>query len=74
MGSSPDMPDPVKPAKPPPMPKPPPPPPPAPTKTSADVVQEEEAEKRRAIKRGGRTSTILTEQTKPAGTKTLLGQ
>ena len=47
-------------------PKPPPPPPPPPTETSLDVQQEVEGTKKRAKKRAGRTSTVLTEQVNPA--------
>ena len=55
-------------------PKAPPPPSPAPTQTSQDVVQESEYEKRKALLRGGRQSTILTQQANPSEQKTLLGQ
>ena len=55
-------------------PKAPPPPSPAPTKTSADVAQEADVTKRKMLVGGGRGSTILNEQTNPAGGKTLLGQ
>jgi hypothetical protein len=55
-------------------PKAPPPPSPAPSKTSADVAQEADVIKRKMLISGGRGSTILTEQTNPAGGKTLLGQ
>ena len=54
----------------------PPPPPPPPTSTGEDVAQETEYEKQRALARGGRMSTILTQAVNPAqqGGKTLLGQ
>ena len=58
------------------MPKTPPPPAPPPSATGADVAQETEYEKRKALAKGGRTSTILTQAINPAqqGGKTLLGQ
>jgi len=54
-------------------PKPPPVAPPPPTETSLDVQQEIEGSKKRAKSRAGRTSTVLTEQTNPAGGGTVLG-
>lgn len=48
---------------------------PPPTESSADVVQETEFTKRKALLKGGRKSTILNPQTNAAkGGKTLLGQ
>jgi len=54
-------------------PKPPPPAPPPPTETSLDVQQEVEGTKKRAKSRAGRASTVLSEQTNPAGGGTVLG-
>jgi hypothetical protein len=58
-------------------PKAPPPPSPPPTETSSDIAQEESAERRRSAGTGGRTDTILSQRTNPAGqtgTNTLLGE
>jgi hypothetical protein len=54
-------------------PKAPAPPPPPPTETSLDVQQEAESTRKRAKKRLGRESTVLNEQTNPAGGATVLG-
>ena len=54
-------------------PKPPPPPPPPPTATSLDVQLEVDTTKKRAGKRAGRASTVLSEQVNAAGGNTVLG-
>jgi len=46
---------------------------PPPTETSLDVQQEMETTKKRAKKTKGAQSTVLNEQTNPAGGNTVLG-
>ena len=54
-------------------PKAPPPIAPPPTETSLDVQQEIEGTRKRSKSRKGRQSTVLNEQTNPAGGNTVLG-
>ena len=56
-----------------PKPKDPPPVAPPPTETSLDVQEEQDATKRKASKRAGRTSTIITELVNAVSGNTVLG-